>query len=68
MRSHGITCAQCHAPIDDESPLTAVRERKPCPTCGSRMRVAEAEIQELVNVHVPPRSIVQGRVGSRPKR
>jgi len=32
------------------------------------MRVAEAEIQEFVNVHVPPRSIVQGRVGSRPKR
>jgi len=67
MRSHGITCGQCHTPLD-ESPLTAVRERKPCPTCGSRMRVAEAEIQELVNVHVPARSIVQGRVGSPPKK
>ena len=67
MRSHGIICGQCHTPLD-ESPLTAVRERKPCPTCGSRMRVAEAEIHELVNVHVPPRSIVQGRVGSKPKR
>ena len=67
MRSHGITCGQCHTPLD-ESPLTAVRERKPCPTCGSRMRVADAEIQELVNVHVPPRSLVQGRVGSRSKK
>ncbi len=67
MRSHGITCAQCHTPLD-ESPVTPVRERKPCPICGSRMRIADAEIQEFVNVNVPPRSIVKGRVGSRPKK
>lgn len=67
MRSTRFACGQCHTPLD-ESTWTAVKERKPCPTCGSRMRVAEEAIHELVEPRVPPQSIAQSPTGARTKR
>ena len=46
MRSSRFICGQCHTPLN-ESPHVPVSGRTPCPTCGSKMRVVEGEIDEL---------------------
>jgi ribosomal protein S27E len=38
MSSERVTCAQCGTVIDD-SPGTAIEDRRPCPNCGSTTRV-----------------------------
>ena len=49
MTTQRATCLSCGA-VFDESPQTAVKDRKPCPDCGSRDRLFKVELAATVSV------------------